>query len=98
MGRRSCADLAPLRRCHFGVVSELRLHRGRLTPPRVLMQKLGVAPPLATIGSDTVRKYKSAFRQPLSDASHDALQLLLGDGFDPIAVNLDMLGLEDEAS
>jgi hypothetical protein len=62
------------------------------------MQKLGVAPPLATIGSDTVRKYKSAFRQPLSDASHDALQLLLGDGFDPIAMNLDMLGLEDEAS
>lgn len=40
---------------------------------RVLMNKLGIATPSAAVGSDTVRKYKSAFRQPISDASHEAL-------------------------
>jgi hypothetical protein len=58
------------------------------------MNKLGIASPSAVIGSDTVRKYKAAFREPISAASHDALQLLLGDHFDPIAMNLNMLGVE----
>lgn len=62
---------------------------------RVLMNKLGIASPLATINSDMVRKYKQAFAQPISDASHDTLQILLGHSFDPIALNLNMLGVED---
>jgi hypothetical protein len=59
------------------------------------MNKLGIASPLATINSDMVRKYKQAFAQPISDASHDTLQILLGHSFDPIALNLNMLGVED---
>lgn len=44
----------------------------------VLMQKLGVAPPSHAVDAEVVREYKAAFRQPLSEASLDALQMLLG--------------------
>jgi hypothetical protein len=40
---------------------------------RVLMNKLGLEAPSSNIASDTVRKYKAAFREPLSDYTHDAL-------------------------
>lgn len=62
----------------------------------VLMRKLGVAPTPAVIDSDMVRKYKYAFREPLTESGHEALQLLMGGDFDPIAWNLNMLGLEEE--
>jgi hypothetical protein len=42
-----------------------------------------------------VRKYKAAFREPLLDSTHDALQLLGGE-FDPVAMELNMIGLDDE--
>lgn len=63
----------------------------------VLKWKLGVAPPAASPDPDVVRDYMSAFRQPLSEASHEALQLLLGGDFDLVAMNLNMLGLDDQA-
>jgi hypothetical protein len=63
----------------------------------VLIQKLGFEAPSRHVGSDTVRKYKAAFREPLSDSTHDALHLL-GEDFDLVAMNLDMTGLYDEAN
>jgi hypothetical protein len=63
---------------------------------RVLMNKLGLEAPSPNVASDTVRKYKAAFRKPLSDSTHDALQLLLGGEFDPVAMELNMIGLDDE--
>jgi CubicO group peptidase (beta-lactamase class C family) len=63
---------------------------------RVLMNKLGLEAPSPNVASDTVRKYKAAFREPLSDYTHDALQFLLGGKFDPVAMELNMIGLDDE--
>jgi hypothetical protein len=63
---------------------------------RVLMNKLGLEAPPPNVASDTVRKYKVAFQEPLSDSTHDALQLLLGGEFDPVAMELNMIGLDDE--
>jgi hypothetical protein len=63
---------------------------------RVLMNKLGLDAPSPNVGSDTVRKYKAAFRELLSDSTHDALQFLLGGEFDPVVMGLNMIGLDDE--
>jgi len=63
----------------------------------VLMQKLGVAAPSPVVDSETVRKYKTTFREPLSESNQEALQLLFGGQFDPVAMNLNMLGLDEEA-
>jgi hypothetical protein len=65
---------------------------------RVLMQKLGVVAPSPNIDSETVHKYKAIFRAPLSDSTREALQLLLGGEFDPVAMKLDMIGLDDDAN
>jgi hypothetical protein len=64
----------------------------------VLMQKLGVAPPSHAVDAEVVREYKTAFRAPLSDSTREALQLLLGGEFDPVAMKLDMIGLDDDAN
>ncbi|CAD6271194.1 unnamed protein product [Miscanthus lutarioriparius] len=63
----------------------------------VLMQKLGMAAPSPAVDSETVRKYKTTFREPLSESNQEALQLLFGGQFDPVAMNLNMLGLDEEA-
>jgi hypothetical protein len=52
--------------------------------------------PSPNVGSDTVRKYKAVFQEPLSDSTNDTLQLLLGGEFDPVAMELNMIGLDDE--
>jgi hypothetical protein len=39
----------------------------------VLINKLGLEAPSPNVGSDTMRKYKAAFRELLSDSTHDAL-------------------------
>jgi hypothetical protein len=65
----------------------------------VLLKKLGIQPPLnPPLGSQTVALCRKAFQQPLSDACHDNLEVLLGGRFDPITLNLNMLGLDEEAS
>jgi hypothetical protein len=56
------------------------------------MNKLGLEAPSPNVGSDTVRKFKAAFREPLSDSTHDALQLLLGGEFNSVAMDLNMIG------
>jgi hypothetical protein len=40
---------------------------------RVFMNKLGLEAPSPNVGSDTVHKYKAAFREPLLDSTYDAL-------------------------
>jgi hypothetical protein len=60
------------------------------------MNKLGLEAPSPNVGSDTVHKYKATFRELLSDSTHDALQFLLGGEFDPVAMELNMFGLDDE--
>jgi hypothetical protein len=59
------------------------------------MNKLGSEDPSPNVGSDTVHRYKAAFQEPLSDYIHDALQLLLGGEFDPVTMELNMIGLDD---
>lgn len=49
-----------------------------------------------TGGADTTQLCRNAFRQPLSEASHANLEKLLRADFNPIAMNLNMLGLEDD--
>jgi CheY-like chemotaxis protein len=62
------------------------------------MQKLGVVVPSPSVDTETVRKFKAVFQAPLSTSKHEALQLLFGGDFDPVAMNLDMVGIDgDEA-
>jgi hypothetical protein len=60
------------------------------------MNKLGLEAPSPNVGSDMVRKYKTTFRELLLDSTHDALQLLLGGEFDPVAMKLNMIKLDNE--
>ena len=62
----------------------------------VLMQKLGVVASSPNIDSKTVCKYKSTFQASLSASKQEALQLLFGGEFDPLAMNLDMVGMDKE--
>ena len=62
----------------------------------MLMQKLGVIASSPNIDSEMVRKYKSTFEAPLSASKQKALQLLFGGEFDPLAMNLDMVGMDKE--
>jgi hypothetical protein len=59
------------------------------------MQKLGVVVSSPTVKCETVHKYKSTFREPLSASKQEALQLLFGGNFDPLAMNLDMIGMDE---
>jgi hypothetical protein len=59
------------------------------------MQKLGVVVSSPNVDSETVRKYKSTFQAPLSASKQEALQLLFGGEFDPVAMNLDMIGMDE---
>lgn len=62
----------------------------------VLLKKLGEQAPSPPSALETAKLCKLAFQWPLSDACHSNLQALLGGQFDPVAFNLNMLGLEDE--
>lgn len=63
----------------------------------VLLKKLGQPTSSPSGGHYTAQLCRKAFRQPLLDASHSNLQKLLGTEFDPVAFNLNMLGLDEEA-
>jgi hypothetical protein len=60
------------------------------------MQKLGMVAPSPNVDSETVRKYKAIFQGPLSPYKQEALDLLFGGDFDPLALNLDMVGFEED--
>jgi hypothetical protein len=59
------------------------------------MQKLGMVAPSPNDDSETVRKYKAIFQGPLSPSKQEALDLFGGD-FDPFALNLDMVGFDED--
>ncbi|CAD6248491.1 unnamed protein product [Miscanthus lutarioriparius] len=61
----------------------------------VLMQKLGVIARSPIVDSETVRKYKSTFQTPLSASKQEALQLLFGGDFDSLAMNFDMVEMDE---
>ncbi|CAD6213711.1 unnamed protein product [Miscanthus lutarioriparius] len=61
----------------------------------VLMQKLRVVASSPNVNSETVRKYKSTFQVLLSASKQEALQLLFGGDFDPMALNFDMVGMDE---
>ena len=61
----------------------------------VLMRKLRVVAGSPTVDSEMVRRYKSTFQAPLSASKQEALQLLFGGEFDPLAMNLDMVGMDE---
>jgi hypothetical protein len=65
---------------------------------QLLVQKLGLVAPSSNVDSETVCKYKSTFRAPLPDSTQEVLQLLFGVEFDPMAMNLDMVGLDEVAN
>ena len=62
------------------------------------MQKLGMVAPSPNVDSEMMSKYKATFRAPLSDSTPEALQLLFSGEFDPVAMNLDMVGLDEVAN
>ena len=59
------------------------------------MQKLGVIARSPIVDSETVRKYKSTFQTPLSASKQEALQLLFGGDFDSLAMNFDMVEMDE---
>jgi hypothetical protein len=61
----------------------------------VLMQKLGVVASSPNVDSEMVPKYKSTFQAPLSASKQEVLQLLFGEEFDSVAMNLDMVGMDE---
>ena len=52
------------------------------------MQKVRMVAPSPNVDFETVHKYKSTFRAPLSDSTQEALQLRFGGEFDLVAMNL----------
>ena len=61
----------------------------------MLMQKLGVVASSPNVNSETMRKYKSTFQTPLSASKQEALQLLFDGEFDLLAMNLDVVGIDE---
>jgi hypothetical protein len=59
------------------------------------MHKLGVVASSPNVDSEMVPKYKSTFQAPLSASKQEVLQLLFGGEFDSVAMNLDMVGMDE---
>jgi hypothetical protein len=77
-------------RCSIRLAAKPREADSTKQAQSVLMQKLGVMVPSP--------KFKAVFQAPLSASKHGALQLLFGGDFDPVTMNLDMVGIDgDEA-
>lgn len=60
----------------------------------VLMRKMGVVIASLGVDSEPVRKYKVTFQALLSVSKKEALQLIFGGDFDPVAMNLDMISVD----
>ncbi|CAD6341147.1 unnamed protein product [Miscanthus lutarioriparius] len=94
---RTPAPVTLLRRCDR-IAAKPREADSTKQAQCVLMQKPGMVAPSPNVDSETVRKYKATFRAPLSDSTQEVLQLLFGGEFDPVAMNLDMVGLDEVAN
>jgi hypothetical protein len=60
----------------------------------VLKQKLGIAEALGLVRPD-LDNIKVFFDAPLSPSKHEALQGLFAPNFDPVAMELNLTGLDD---
>lgn len=61
------------------------------------MKRLGVLQDEDRVQVDDIARFKATFAAPLSASKQEALQMLLADGFKPVALNLDLDGLEESA-
>jgi hypothetical protein len=77
------------------IAAQLREADSTKQAQRVLMQKLGMVAPSPNVDSEKVPKYKAIFQGPLSHSKQEALDLFGGD-FNPLALNLDMIGLDED--
>jgi hypothetical protein len=77
---------------------KLRAANSTLQAQNVLKQKLGITVDYNDVDDEIVEKFRPTFAAPLSADMQEALETLFGDGFDPVAMNLDMVGLDAEAS
>jgi hypothetical protein len=62
----------------------------------VLLQKLGIAVNTETMDAEVVQRFRAAFAGPMSAYKQNALQVLFSGDFDPMAMNLDLAGLDAE--
>lgn len=62
----------------------------------VLLKKLGIHVHEDALDADVKNKFKAAFHGDLSDKKKQAMQMLLNDGIDFAAMDLDMGGLDQE--
>lgn len=62
------------------------------------MQKLGVVENSCAAGARDFDKCKSTFAAPLSASKYKALQELFSGGFDSMAMDLELAGLDDEVA
>jgi hypothetical protein len=60
----------------------------------VLKQKLGIAEALGPVPPD-LDNIKAFFAALLSPSKHEALQALFAPDFDPVAMELNLIGLDD---
>jgi len=63
----------------------------------VLMQKLGVVYMTQRPDPEALDTFKTIFVAPLSASKQEALRALFGTNLDPVAIELDLTGLEDDA-
>lgn len=61
------------------------------------MNKLGVIQDTVVASTADIDRYKATFAAPLSPSKQEALQVLFSGVFDPEAMGLDLVGLEEEA-
>jgi len=73
-----------------------RAANSTLQAQNVLKQKLGIAVDYNVVDDEIVEKFQATFVAPLSANKQEALEALFGDGFDPMAMNLDMVGFDAE--
>lgn len=78
------------------IAKKPRAANSTLQAQHVLQKKLGVAVDYNVGDDEIVENFRATFAAPLSANKHEALQALFGDDFDPVAMNLDMVGFDAE--
>jgi hypothetical protein len=60
------------------------------------LQKLGIVVDTEAMDAEVVQKFRAAFAGPMSAYKQNTLQVLFSGDFDPMAMNLDLAGLDAE--
>lgn len=74
-----------------------RAPNATLQAQSVLKQKLGLANDAPPADLDALQTYLSTFSEQLTPTKQEALQVLFSPEIDPVAMNLNLAGLEEEA-